>query len=732
MDMKVILAWDGDDAGREVKLATLGDDVGEVRQISQSIDNANRIWRSWVEMHGGSVISFAGDEGRAEVAADKLDELPAIRKQYGGAIGGSVSVGVGVKMSEAVKALRAAKIRGGDQIVLFTSEVEDELAAADKKDAPHDAVDKLAAEFMKKAQPALNEGNGAGIQGASIPALPSVAKPKLEGSEHSEGERMNTLMEHAPAKPEQTNASADLEDRMHEVAQNQDQQDQQQPEAQSSGNEIRAKVVSVLQQVRAAAPMLEQMAQHSPEVYQAVMSMTQVVMAMARELPHDTPDGQGLHSVAEVDAAAGLNKADEDTLTKAEIDFIIKTEALLKAGEFRGTGFRHEHTGQVIETGPFHDTEQLPNQDPFNWEAGFVDHQGRFYDRAEAAAKLKGFGFGDLETPPPEFKEDRADSLESAGYFGEQKDPTIQGMLDRRGKGYNIGGDKKVKQRLINNWKKYNTKYAPPPVKKSDVEQFLKSENGVGWKAAFRHAKTGEVMPMRGIHDPSLLPGATGDIDTDMNLVAHSGGDWEDGFVDPSGNFKTRAETYKKLRLDDSIQLPRNRIGTPEYFESQAETRKAEVQLSDLTGGSSEQENPGITSFSPKEIAKGVLVELEHTSDIKVAIKIVLDHLRERKDYYEMLEQAENKPIEKEELGKRAISAAPGIGKLPEAGAKTTREHLVLPVGSQIDSGPEGKRDGGKIKTQGADSKEKWREVRSGMVLGADGAARSSRSVMKQ
>ena len=41
------------------------------------------------------------------------------------------------------------------------------------------------------------------------------------------------------------------------------------------------------------------------------------------------------------------------------------------------------------------------------------------------------------------------------------------------------------------------------------------------------------------------------------------------------------------------------------------------------------------------QLAKGVKVELEHTSDHSVAHEIALDHLGEYPDYYDRLEQVE-------------------------------------------------------------------------------------------
>lgn len=45
----------------------------------------------------------------------------------------------------------------------------------------------------------------------------------------------------------------------------------------------------------------------------------------------------------------------------------------------------------------------------------------------------------------------------------------------------------------------------------------------------------------------------------------------------------------------------------------------------------------------PKELAKGIKVEMEHTDDPKEAKRIALQHLAEIKDYYSRLEKVEKK-----------------------------------------------------------------------------------------
>ena len=74
--------------------------------------------------------------------------------------------------------------------------------------------------------------------------------------------------------------------------------------------------------------------------------------------------------------------------------------------------FRCTTTGEVIETGPFHDILRLPgafDADLEIWVAGFVDARGRFMDRAEAALAVGARG-----------------RLEAHSFFRGDADPTLE------------------------------------------------------------------------------------------------------------------------------------------------------------------------------------------------------------------------------------------------------------------------------------------------------------------
>lgn len=129
----------------------LRDDEEGLRRISQSIELGNELWEKWVYSKGGTVVSTGGDEGRVKVGAEYLEEVPQIRKRYEGLVGSTVSVGVGMTLAESNRALIAAKLRGGNQLVMYSPELEEEIEQAQK---PQTESDKIYEQYLGKNQSA--------------------------------------------------------------------------------------------------------------------------------------------------------------------------------------------------------------------------------------------------------------------------------------------------------------------------------------------------------------------------------------------------------------------------------------------------------------------------------------------------------------------------------------------------------------------------------------------------
>lgn len=147
--MNLFVVFDGDGIGQMVGRARLADDVELVRTLSRRIEDGNQVFKSWAESHGTNAIEVGGDEGAIEVPAAYLDELPAIKEKYQAAVGATCSIGVGMKLSEASRALVYAKVTGKNKICFYTEEMEEEIS---KLQNPSES-DKISAEYMAKALP---------------------------------------------------------------------------------------------------------------------------------------------------------------------------------------------------------------------------------------------------------------------------------------------------------------------------------------------------------------------------------------------------------------------------------------------------------------------------------------------------------------------------------------------------------------------------------------------------
>jgi hypothetical protein len=288
--MLCYISFDGDGIGKMVGRARLADNVEEVRRVNQRIDSGNEIWKSWALRVGGSIIEIAGDEGAIMVPADKLDELPALAEQYGGAVEATVSVGVGMKLSESAKALLYAKLTGKNKICFYTQDMEKTIKEAQEHKGSE--ADKIVEEYLDKAAPAMNAG---AFSGASRPSGATTQKPVATQGDHEEGQAIQDVIndENAPAPVEATHAASDFERQLHEEAWKGEQEDMH-VEAQKSGkiDQIKSQVAQALQALKAQAPMLEQLRQASPQAYQAMMALSQSVIAMAREIAPTQPQAQ--------------------------------------------------------------------------------------------------------------------------------------------------------------------------------------------------------------------------------------------------------------------------------------------------------------------------------------------------------------------------------------------------------------------------------------------------------
>lgn len=269
---------DGDNIGQLVGRLSQNDDVEGIRKVAHEIDRGNQAWASWAVAAGGELIEAGGDECRLMVPTDKLGEIPNLRDTYKSATGHTCSVGVGVKLSEADKALLAAKLRGKDRVVFWSPEVDQELEKVRKEHAQTEQ-DKVWEEYLG---PLAKEEQ----VGRHLPMRPQKPAPQATTQhDHSAAGVVREQVADQPSPPERTHAAADFEEQFHQEASKQQASDQIAASQQNDQREqLKQQVAATLQQLKQVAPVLSELRQASPESYDAVMAMSQCMVGLARAL----------------------------------------------------------------------------------------------------------------------------------------------------------------------------------------------------------------------------------------------------------------------------------------------------------------------------------------------------------------------------------------------------------------------------------------------------------------
>lgn len=116
-DGDVYVAIDGDDVGRRLEQLLSRDKEDEVVAFAVVIDEWIRKCSEYVQERGGNVVFAAGDSVLCRVPAGASQSIYAMTKDVDHDV--TFSCGVGNTMSEAMMALKMAKARGRDQLVVW-------------------------------------------------------------------------------------------------------------------------------------------------------------------------------------------------------------------------------------------------------------------------------------------------------------------------------------------------------------------------------------------------------------------------------------------------------------------------------------------------------------------------------------------------------------------------------------------------------------------------------------
>jgi hypothetical protein len=341
----LVIAWDAD----LLPIDPFSDDVEEKRVEYQRQVAALDVLKSWLGLSAGMLISESGKRGCAEIPAHVVDELPRISDQYSSTLGDTVSFGVGSTMSDAKRALKVAKARGGDRMLLWSDDMYAELERArregdkdyedeygDRLHTDHDEegdVDKSdmwdeesIADLMnalgeswltirKADEISPEEANAVEGPGDNSPTT-GQAFQQAQGPESAMSADAVTAGQ-AQSAPPAEKAPASHEEAFHGAAK--DTESREQAAASPKRLELKQQVVEVLTQVKQQAPAMEALKDQAPDMYQSILATIQAMQAMAAELVNDEQE-----EAEEGEDGEGEDKKDsapkEDKTEKAETE----------------------------------------------------------------------------------------------------------------------------------------------------------------------------------------------------------------------------------------------------------------------------------------------------------------------------------------------------------------------------------------------------------------------------
>jgi hypothetical protein len=173
-------------------------------------------------------------------------------------------------------------------------------------------------------------------------------------------------------------------------------------------DDLKKLVLEILENIKQHAPELESLKQSSPDIYASIQSLIQAMVAIVREVSEEKSDirksedgigGEGSHEPdAKFDpqqlAVGTKDEMHEHNTTAAQAKKIAKDHLLDKPSYYKKgeelekaatAAFRHKQTGQIHETGYYHDHTALPSP-AADYDEGFT-HRGQFHTTEEARAK---------------------------------------------------------------------------------------------------------------------------------------------------------------------------------------------------------------------------------------------------------------------------------------------------------------------------------------------------------
>lgn len=295
--MNVFVAWTVDHLDGLIATSLMSENIEELRQISHNIKRGSDMFKSWAMASGGSPILDLGHTGCVQVPADRMTELPVISKKFEELCDATLSVGVGISLSESYTAMKFSMHKGGDRASLYHVEMEEELK--DDKESNYDLSGLAKGQndqvvgMADQVGFAASAQHGAGGKFAAKPAEthPPVAAPPI------------------PDQPEPGSIDMGIDDNGQQPQGGDEGQDGEQQDP-------RTAVVNALKEIKRQAPVLEQLKQSNPDAFNAVKEVVDAMILMAQGMASQGESIQKSEENSERCNTCGLSKDEHDDLNK--------------------------------------------------------------------------------------------------------------------------------------------------------------------------------------------------------------------------------------------------------------------------------------------------------------------------------------------------------------------------------------------------------------------------------
>lgn len=298
--MKVYVAWSVDHMEGLTAAALMSDNVEELRRISGDLRRASENIKAWGIAAGGSSVLDLNLLGVMMVPPDQMTELPAIAQRFRDMTDGTISIGVGMSLSEAYVAMKHSQGGGGDRIALYDPSMEEHPAPAS-----NDPLASLGKAQGQTPQPQQQDPKDQVTGYADNPSDFGLDENEI----YADAEKAEKTTEQTPAAPPAA-SSAGAPDMGSVQPPDQDGQQQGQPGGEGE-EDPRTVVVQALEKIKQQAPVLEQMKQTNPQAFDAVKSVVAAMILMAQGMAAEADDGDG----------GDVNKSEPSDLVQyAEVD----------------------------------------------------------------------------------------------------------------------------------------------------------------------------------------------------------------------------------------------------------------------------------------------------------------------------------------------------------------------------------------------------------------------------